>query len=142
MFDVLNVEFYDSIKELITESRKSVASYVNTTLLFVHWNIGKRIVEEQGGEERAKYGNKIIEELSKKLTHDFGKGFDQRNLRFMRQFYITFPIWNSVSAKLSWTHYRTLLRVSDSNAREFYINEAIKGNWSVRQLERQISTST
>lgn len=142
MFDVLNVEFYDSIKELINESRKSVASYVNTTLLFVHWNIGKRIVEEQGGEERAKYGNKIIEELSKKLTHDFGKGFDQRNLRFMRQFYITFPIWNSVSAKLSWTHYRTLLRVSDSNAREFYITEAIKGNWSVRQLERQISTHT
>ena len=142
MFDVLNAEFYDGIKELINESRKSVASYVNTTLLFAHWNIGKRIVEEQGGEERAKYGNKIIEELSKKLTHDFGKGFNQRNLRYMRQFYITFPIWQSVSAKLSWTHYIILLKVSDNKAREFYINEAIKGNWSVRQLERQISTHT
>ena len=98
------------------------------------------IVEEQGGNSKAKYGNKLISELSKQMTFDFGKGFDERNLRYMRQFYLMYPIWDSVRPELTWTHYRTLMRVEVQHIRDFYMEEAIKENWSVRQLERQIST--
>ena len=80
------------MKKLINESRKHVVTYVNTTMLFTYWNIGKMIVEEQGGDNKAKYGNKLIAELSKQMTFDFGKGFDERNLRKMRQFYYLFRI--------------------------------------------------
>ena len=98
------------------------------------------IVEEQGGSSKAKYGDKLIAELSKQMTFDFGKGFDERNLRKIRQFYLMYPIWDSVRPELTWTHYRTLMRVEEQHIREFYMEEAIKGNWSVRQLERQIAT--
>lgn len=100
------------------------------------------IVEEQGGKSVAKYGNKLISELSKQITFDFEKGFDERNLRYMRQFYLVFPIWNSVRPGLSWTHYRTLIRIEDHKIRQFYMDEAIKVNWSVKELERQIATCT
>ena len=98
------------------------------------------IVEEQGGSSKAKYGDKLIIELSRQLTFDFGKGFDERNLRKIRQFYLMYPIWNSVRPELTWTHYRTLMRVKEQHIRDFYMKEAIKSNWSVRQLERQIAT--
>ena len=140
MFEVITVNFYENIKKLIDESRKHVVTYVNTTMLFTYWNIGKMIVEEQGGSSKAKYGNKLIAELSKQMTFDFGKGFDERNLRKIRQFYLMYPIWDSVRPELTWTHYRTLLRVEEEHIRNFYMEEAIKGKWSVRQLERQIST--
>ncbi len=142
MFEVISVEFYENIKKLINESRKHVITYVNTTMLFTYWNIGKMIVEEQGGSTKAKYGNKLIAELSKQMTFDFGKGFNERNLRYMRQFYLSFPIWNTVRSELSWSHYRTLIKIEEEPIRNFYMEEAIKGNWSVRQLERQISTCT
>ncbi len=134
------MEFYENIKKLMNESRQRVLTYVNTTMLFTYWNIGKMIVEEQGGSSKAKYGDKLISELSKQMTFDFGKGFDERNLRHMRQFYITYPIWNTVCSELSWSHYRTLMRVEEQEIRTYYMEEAIKSNWSVRQLERQIST--
>ena len=86
MFEVISMEFYENIKKLINESRKHVVTYVNTTMLFTYWNIGKMIVEEQGGENKAKYGDKLIFELSKKMTFDFGKGFDERNLRKFANF--------------------------------------------------------
>ena len=140
MFELMSIEFYDNIKELIKESRKHVLTYVNATMLITYWNIGKMIVEEQGGSSKAKYGNKLISELSKQMTFDFGKGFDERNLRKIRQFYLMYPIWDSVRPELTWTHYRTLMRVEEEHIRKFYMEEAIKGNWSVRQLERQIST--
>jgi len=140
MFELISLKFYESIKKLINESRKHIVTYVNTTMLFTYWNIGKMIVEEQGGSCKAKYGNNLISELSKKLTFDFGKGFDERNLRNMRGFYLSFPIWNSVRSELTWTHYRTLIKIKEQNIRKFYMEEAIKGNWSVRQLERQIAT--
>ncbi len=124
----------------MNESRTHIVTYVNTTMLFTYWNIGKMIVEEQGGSSKAKYGNKLIAELSKQMTFDFGKGFDERNLRKIRQFYLMYPIWDSVRPELTWTHYRTLMRVEEQHIRDFYMEEAIKGNWSVRQLERQIST--
>lgn len=134
MFEVISVNFYENIKKLMNESRKHVANYVNTTMLFTYWNIGKMIVEEQGGSSKAKYGDKIIAELSKQMTFDFGKGFDERNLRYMRQFYVSFPNWNTVCSELSWSHYRTLIKIEEQHIREFYMQEAIKGNWSVRQL--------
>ena len=140
MFEVITMNFYENIKKLIDESRKHVVTYVNTTMLFTYWNIGKMIVEEQGGSSKAKYGNKLIAELSKQMTFDFGKGFDERNLRYMRQFYLFYPIWDSVRPELTWTHYRTLMRVEEEHIRNFYMEEAIKGKWSVRQLERQIAT--
>ena len=142
MFDVISVNFYENIKKLMNESRKHVVTYVNTTMLFTYWNIGKMIVEEQGGSSKAKYGDKLIAELSRQMTFDFEKGFDERNLRKIRQFYLMYPNWDSVRPELTWTHYRTLIRVEEEHIRNFYMEEAINGNWSVRQLERQIATCT
>ena len=105
-----------------------------------YWHIGRIIVEdEQNGELRAEYGKKQLELISNSLTQEFGKGFDTTNLRKMRQFYLTFPIQDSVSLKLSSTHYRTLMRIENQNARDWYIKETIENHWSVRALERQIS---
>ena len=98
------------------------------------------IVEKQGGEERAKYGEGLIKELSEQMTKDFGKGFTISNLWYMRQFYIRFQKSHAVRGELSWTHYRLILSLDDENARNFYIKEAIDGNWSTRQLEREIHT--
>lgn len=142
MGEVVSKEFYDDIKKIINESRKNVRNYVNTTILIAYWNIGKKIVEFQGGEEKAKYGDKVISELSKQMTHDFGKGYDKSNLRHMRKFYLTFPMWDAVRRELSWTHYRLLITIENPQIRGFYMEEAIKGNWSYRQLERQISSCT
>jgi predicted nuclease of restriction endonuclease-like (RecB) superfamily len=101
----------------------------------------KRIVqEEQNGEERAKYGKYIIKNLSIKLTDEYGQGFDESNLRNIRKFYNVYPKRDSLRHELSWTHYRHLMRVDKKGAREFYQKESIEGNWSTRQLERQINT--
>lgn len=116
--------------------RKHIVTYANTTMLFTYWNIGKMKVEEQGGSSKAKYGDKLIAELSKKMTFDFGKRFDERNLRKIQQFYLTYPIWDSVRPELTWTHYRTLMRVEEQHIRDFYMKESSKENWSVRKLER------
>ena len=137
---LISDDFYAGIKSLINESRKRVINYANYTLLFVYWNLGKMIVEEQGGEERAKYGDRIIEELSKRMTADFGEGYDSRKLRRIRQFYLMFTNWVSVRPELSWTHYIKIFTIQEQHIRDYYIEEAIKGNWSVRQLERQINT--
>ena len=109
-------------------------------MVMAYWQIGKNIVEQQGGDERADYGARLISELSKRLTADFGKGFDERNLRNMRAFYLAFPNWNTVCTELTWSHYRTVLRVENAEARNWYIREAASEGWSVRQLDRQIST--
>ena len=114
-------------------------NFQNETV-FTYWQIGKMIVEKQGGESRANYGEGIIKELSTRLTKYFGKGFTINNLRYMRQFYLTFKKRHALSGELSWTHYRLLLHVENEQARNFYIKEAIGGNWSTRQLEREINT--
>jgi predicted nuclease of restriction endonuclease-like (RecB) superfamily len=114
---------------------------VDTLQVQTCWQIGRHIVEfEQEGAERAAYGKRLLPTLAKLLTDEFGKGFDERNLRHMRDFYRTFPIWNAVRTELSWTHYRTLLRVENNNARQWYMNETATLNWSTRALERQIAT--
>ena len=105
-----------------------------------YWNIGKSIIVEQGGNEKADYGTGLLKELSKQMTQDFGKGFTVANLKNMRQFYLTFPNSYALRSELSWTHYRLLMRVENENAREFYMQEAVKSQWSTRQLERQINS--
>ena len=105
-----------------------------------YWEIGKRIVEMQGGNDSSDYGKQLVKELSKKLTIDYGKGFDESNLRRMRQFYLCFKKRGAVRHELSWTHYRLIMKVENEKARLFYMEEAIKSNWSTRQLSRQINT--
>ena len=109
-----------------------------------YWEIGRRIVEEeQNGKERAEYGKEIVKNLSKELTEEFGKGYSYRTLREIRQFYLMFSDfekWRTVSAKLTWSHFQKVLRVSDEKARIFYLTEAAENMWSVRTLDRNIST--
>ena len=139
-YEYIDNDFYNDVKEILNEARKRVYRNIQSEMTHAYWQIGKMIVEKQGGEERAKYGDGLIKELSTQLSNDYGSGFTERNLRNMRQFYLLFPIWHTVSAELSWTHYRLLISLDDENARNFYIKEAVDGNWSVRQLEREIHT--
>ena len=132
---------YESIKTILLSARDNTYRQVNFIMVEAYWNIGKQIVEEeQNGEDRAKYGSYLIKELSKRLTEDFGKGFTSTNLKMMRQFYNTFPNRHTLCDQLTWSHYRLIIRIENKNAREWYINESAKSNWSVRALERQIGT--
>lgn len=136
-----NDVLYSSIKNILQNARDNAYRQVNFIMVEAYWNIGKQIIEEeQNGKDRAEYGSYLIKELSSRLTKEFGKGFSQRNIRNMRQFYVCFPIWQTVSAKLSWSHYALLLRIENPNAREWYAKESAAANWSVRALERQIGT--
>ena len=129
------------IQKILDETRNKVYRTANTEMLRAYWNIGKEIVEEeQKGKDRAAYGSALIKELSVKLTKEYGKGFTETNLKYMRQFYQAFEKRHAVRDELSWTHYRILVKVDKENAREFYIKEAISGKWSTRQLERQINS--
>lgn len=129
-----------NIGEILLQARSQVNRVVNSTMLITYWEIGRLIVEEeQKGEKRAAYGKQQLQQISDYLTEHHGKGFDVRNLRNMRSFYEQFPIRNALRTELSWTHYRTLLRVENDSAREWYINEAISNSWSARALDRQIS---
>lgn len=128
------------LRAFITESRRQIVRAVDFAQVQTCWGVGRYIVEfEQNGSDRAKYGAKLLPKLSERLTADFGQGFDERNLRNMRLFYRTFPIWNALRSELNWTQYRTLIRVEDPKARDWYINEAISQNWSSRALDRQIN---
>ena len=111
-------------------------------MVISYWSIGQLIVEdEQNGSERAEYGKAVLEGLSKKLTAEFGKGFDESNLRYMRLFYQTFKNCDTLRHELTWSHYRMLLRVKDETARNWYMNEAANQTWSTRQLDKQIFAS-
>ena len=119
MTDKLFVNLYASIKEIIDKSRSIVHRTINTTMVETYWNIGKLIVEnEQKGLGRAEYGEAIIENLSRRLIDEFGKGFTATNLEYMRQFYQVFPNRHALRDQLSWTHYRLLIRVVKPIARE------------------------
>jgi predicted nuclease of restriction endonuclease-like (RecB) superfamily len=129
---------YEFSRDLILKSRKLVYQTANFAMVETYWRIGEKIVEEQGGAERAKYGDELISDLSQKLTAEFGKGFTVRNLRAMRQFHIQFPIRHALRAELNWTHYRSLIRVENPKAREIYMNEAADNQWSTRFLDQQV----
>lgn len=132
---------YGSIRSILLESRGRAYAAVNSAMVFAYWQIGRVIVEdEQNGQKRGAYGKGVLKNVSERLTAEFGKGFDVRNLRNMRRFYLVFQNRNALRTELTWTHYRALLRVENPDARTWYIEEAIKNHWSSRQLERQIST--
>ncbi|MBQ7395801.1 MAG: DUF1016 family protein [Lentisphaeria bacterium] len=136
----VHVDLYGAIRQVLETARQSAYKAVNFAMVQAYWQIGRLIVEdEQNGENRAEYGKKVLDGLAERLTADFGKGFDARELRRMRQFYLLFSKWDAVRPELSWTHYRLLLRVENEDARNWYMNESAAENWSSRQLERQIS---
>ncbi len=128
------------IENIIRESRQTAYRTIDFTMVMAYWNIGKVIVEDELNWERAEYGKKILKNISKRLTKEFGKGFDERELRKMCQFYRRFEIRDAVRPELSWTHYRSLIKIENEDARIWYMNEAANSMWSTRQLDRQIST--
>lgn len=139
--EINNPNLLLSVKELIIQSRQRVYKMVNSVLLETYWNIGRLIIEdEQNGNTKAVYGKSTLKNLSKELSFEFGKGFDERNLNNMRAFYMAFPIWNALRTELSWTHYRLLSRVDSEEKKNYYLSESISGNWNSRTLQRQINT--
>lgn len=129
------------IGNIIQQVRGAVRQAIDTGMVRCYWQIGQLIVEhEQKGQIRAEYGKQQLQYLSERLTEQFGKGFDVSNLRNMRRFYLAYSIQETVSLELSWSHYNQLTKVESPDAREWYQKEAISQNWSVRALERQIST--
>ena len=133
-------ELFIKIKKLIEQSRNRVYKTVNIEMINLYWNIGKIIFEKQDRNSRAKYGDLLIEGISRKLTEQFGKGFSIQNLRRMRQFYLTYPIRSSIMSELSWTHYLELIKIKEKNKRDFYMNECINSSWDVKELQRQRTT--
>ena len=136
--------YINEVKEILKNARQKAYTAVNSAMVEAYWKIGRRIVEEeQSGRERAEYGKEILQNLSKELTEEFGKGYSYRTLREIRQFYLMFSDfekWRTVSAKLTWSHFQKVLRVSNEKARIFYLTEAAENMWSVRTLDRNIST--
>jgi predicted nuclease of restriction endonuclease-like (RecB) superfamily len=132
---------YESIRSLLLASRTQVRQTVNTAMVQTYWHIGRMIVEdEQGGQKRAAYGKQVLPELAKRLSEEFGAGFDVSNLRNMRRLFLAFPIRETLSPELSWSAYLSLMRLENPQAREWYAQEAAQQGWSVRALDRQIST--
>jgi len=136
--------FIVQIKDIISAARQKAYSAVNSAMVEAYWLIGKRIVEEeQQGSERAAYGEEILKTLSFELTKEFGKGFGTRNLWDFRKFYLTFSdteILHTLCAQLSWSHIRLIMRVENKNAQKYYLQETAENHWSVRTLDRNIST--
>jgi len=134
------VLLFQDIANVIRLAHQQVRQAVNTAMVQSYWQIGHLIVEhEQQGQQRAAYGKQQLQQLSKQLTAEFGKGFDASNLRNMRRFYMAFPIQETVSLKLSWSHYNCLSRIENPKARAWYQQEAIEQSWSARALNRQIN---
>ena len=132
---------YERIRSVLTEARNRAYQAINSAMVAAYWEIGRTIVEEeQQGAQRAEYGKQIIASLSERLRRDFGKGFDRSNLWNMRAFFLGYPKLDALRRELSWTHYRILLRVENSDARSFYENEAVGAGWSTRQLQRQVAS--
>ncbi len=132
---------FQSIKEIIAQAREKVFRMANSTLLLTYWEIGRLIVkDEQQGKERAEYGKFTLKNLSLRLIFEFGKGFDESNLRNMRSFFQAFPIRDALRHELSWTHYRLILRQENEQKKTYYLNESIQNNWSSRDLKRQINS--
>lgn len=129
------------LRAIIAAGRGRAAVAVNAEIVQTYWRIGERIIrEEQGGAARAGYGEQLLARLGRALSPEFGRGFAERSLRAMRQFYQTYPIRSALRAELTWTHYRTLMPLDSAERRAFYERMAITGRWSSRELERQINS--
>ena len=139
---VIPQEMVAEIRDIMVSARQNVATQVNSELINAYWNIGRVIVEhEQNNSERAEYGKNTMRQLSKVLTNELGKGFSLSNVYNMRQFFLDYPKFQSLTGKLTWTHYCELMIISDRDRRSFYEKECVRSGWSVRELKRQISTS-
>lgn len=133
--------FFARVSDLLEQARRKTVRQVNTVITYTYWKIGKLIVEEeQRGTNRAQYGGHLLQRLARDLTKKFGKGFTETNLKYMRQFYLTYPIRHALRDELTWTHYRLLLGIRDAKARSFYEIEAVDNSWSTRELDRQINS--
>lgn len=136
-------DFYNKVANLLKDARRSVVQTVNKAMVYTYFEIGRMIVEEeQNGKERAEYGKQILKELSKRLNAEFGKGFSQRNLEQMRQFYLIYSKTQTLSAEfnLSWSHYLKLMRIDNEEERGYYQIEAYENSWSLRELQRQFDS--
>ncbi len=138
------MQYIHDIKQILAQARQKSYQAINSAMVEAYWKIGEKIVlEEQQGKDRAEYGKEIIKTISNSLTQEFGKGFSERNIRKYRQFYLTFPSlenWPTLSTKLQWSHFEIVMRVPDENARIYYLTEAAQNTWSIRTLDRNIST--
>ncbi len=129
------------IGNILQEGRAKAAYAVNTILVQTYWQIGRYIVEfEQNGNEKADYGSSFLEKISKDLSAAYGKGFSRSNVFYMRQLYITFPICETLSHKLTWSHYFEILKAENALEISFYTKQSEKDNWSVRELKRQMKS--
>lgn len=132
---------YTSIKTVLDNAQQQVVRAVNSSMVEAYWHIGRLIVEdEQQGQVRAQYGKQQLKELSQRLTAEFGTGFAETNLKYMRLVFLNFPVRHTLRDELSWSHYRLLTKVENENARTWYVVESIAQNWSSRALERQINS--
>jgi hypothetical protein len=137
-----NTRIITEIKALISESKEKAIRAVDHERTLLYWHIGKRIFEEeQQRKERAGYGAYLTKYIAAQLEPEYGTGYSRRQIELMRQFYRSFPIANTLYSQLSWSQYKLLVRVDNQDKRDFYIAEAVKNNWTVRQLERQIDSS-
>lgn len=138
---ILRKKLINEVKSIIAQARENAVRSVDFQRALMYWHIGRIIFEEeQKGKKRAGYGEFLIKNLSTELEPEYGSGFSVRQLELCRQFYYIFPIANTLYSQLSWSQYKLLIRIEDSDKREYYIAEAIKNNWTVRQLERQINS--
>jgi len=149
MEQLTNDKLFRSVRELIAKSRSEVVRNVNTVMTYTYYHIGEMIVnEEQAGSQRAAYTETIVKDLSQALTREYGKGYSHRNLDYFKRFYLLYQeqIPQSLIAfsglfKLSWTHYIQLMKIADPGEREFYEQQSVTNNWSVRELQRQYNSS-
>jgi len=135
---------YNKITDLLKQAQNSVVQTVNRTMVLTYFEIGRIIVhEEQSGKERAEYGQQLVDELSERLTKEFGKGFSATNIKQMRSFYLIYSKGQTLSDEfnLSWSHYLKLMRIDDELERRFYEIEARKNNWSLREMQRQYDSA-
>ncbi|MEZ4885630.1 MAG: PDDEXK nuclease domain-containing protein [Chitinophagales bacterium] len=133
---------YQNIYQIIEQAQEDAYQSINVVMLQTYWSIGKLIAEaeQKNDKDKENFTNTLIPSLSIKLSEKLGKGFSETNLRDMRQFYIVFPKLEDLHHQLTWTHYRLLMRIEDESARIFYIKEAVKGHWNVKQLNRQVNS--
>lgn len=135
--------FIEQIKHLLREAQSNVIRSVNSIMVQTYFELGKRIVEhEQSGKDYSDYGSYLIDRLSSELSKEFGKGFSKRKLELIRKFYLTYKIAKTpFSQSIGWSHYLHLIRIEKSDERNFYEQELVQNNWSVRELERQMNSS-
>ena len=130
-----------TIGEVLAQGKAYVLQTVNQGIVRTYWAIGKHIVEfEQAGNEKAEYGSALLKRLSGDLTFRYGKGFSMSNINKMRKLYLEYPILQTVSAKLSWSHFVELLKIDDPLERSFYQKECENAHWGVRELKRQMKS--